>query len=434
MQNVIIYVRVSTDDQKENGHSIENQINVLKNAVERNHEFYNLIIINDEGRSSTNPRREGYLKLKEMINNNEVDYLYITSLDRLNRELIEAITFLRNAAEQNIVISLPNEVIDLSLPERELAVYIRVLFAYFELKIIGFRTKGGIAGGLKKGIYTKGGKKPLGYMRDEDKKLIFDPNTCGLVFDIINDYAYSSLSINQLEAKYEIDYSTINKILIDPIYRGYTYYNDERHYVAKEFYIDEKLNQRIQAKLEVFKKKESHIYLFKGKLFCNDCHHELRPKITKKASGNYLYYCCTNKNCDCYKKQINEQFVLQILKSDINEVIVSYDKSKANLKVENTILQRLDIVSRESNKLRVSRKRLLNAYLDYKVDKKTYEEKRKELDIQIEKNKEILNELLGGYNYNRVEKRELFKEYLPNYYIDIINKSGREIRLLDSIS
>lgn len=61
--------------------------------------------------------------------------------------------------------------IDLTQPEKELSVIIRLIFAYYESRMASSRIKSGMAGGLKKRLYSLGGALPYGFARTQENKI-----------------------------------------------------------------------------------------------------------------------------------------------------------------------------------------------------------------------------------------------------------------------
>ena len=79
-----IYVRVSTDDQKDNGYSIDSQLRKIKEYCERN----NYIIVstyNDAGYSGKDLMRPEMQRLPQDIKSKKIDKLVAIKVDRLTR-------------------------------------------------------------------------------------------------------------------------------------------------------------------------------------------------------------------------------------------------------------------------------------------------------------------------------------------------------------
>ena len=81
-KRVVLYRRVSTTDQKEQGNSLNRQRDHLRSFVEKNE----MIILNEyqEDYSAKNFDRPVYKEMKEFVldNKKNLDYILVTSWDR----------------------------------------------------------------------------------------------------------------------------------------------------------------------------------------------------------------------------------------------------------------------------------------------------------------------------------------------------------------
>ena len=79
-----IYVRVSTDEQKDNGYSVDAQLRMLKEYCERNnYEIFD--VYNDAGYSGKDLMRPAMQRLLNDIKNKKIDILLAIKVDRLTR-------------------------------------------------------------------------------------------------------------------------------------------------------------------------------------------------------------------------------------------------------------------------------------------------------------------------------------------------------------
>ena len=87
MKYVACYVRVSTDEQKKFGFSIQAQKDSLEKFCKENNYKYEFYV--DEGISASSMKKR--LALKEMLNKcNVFDMILFTKLDRLSRNVLDA--------------------------------------------------------------------------------------------------------------------------------------------------------------------------------------------------------------------------------------------------------------------------------------------------------------------------------------------------------
>ena len=83
-----IYVRVSTDDQRDNGYSIDSQLRMIKEYCEKNN--YSIIdVYNDAGYSGKDLMRPEMQRLLADIKSKKTDKLIAIKVDRLTRNRYE---------------------------------------------------------------------------------------------------------------------------------------------------------------------------------------------------------------------------------------------------------------------------------------------------------------------------------------------------------
>ena len=87
--NVIIYCRVSTDEQAQKGFSLDYQEETLKQYCEKM--SYNIVKIYREDHSAKNFNRPEYQKFLTFLKKNKgaLDLLLVTSWDRFSRNLTD---------------------------------------------------------------------------------------------------------------------------------------------------------------------------------------------------------------------------------------------------------------------------------------------------------------------------------------------------------
>ena len=79
-----VYVRVSTDDQRDNGYSIDSQLRMIKEYCEKN-EYDIVDVYNDAGHSGKDLMRPEMQRLLKDIKSKKIDKLVAIKVDRLTR-------------------------------------------------------------------------------------------------------------------------------------------------------------------------------------------------------------------------------------------------------------------------------------------------------------------------------------------------------------
>jgi DNA invertase Pin-like site-specific DNA recombinase len=98
---VVMYVRVSTDEQKKEGRSIDSQISELSSIIERDDEISLYTEpIRDEGETGTDFDRDGISKIVSLARHDEVTHLMVDTIDRIGRSVAETLMFIHELREK----------------------------------------------------------------------------------------------------------------------------------------------------------------------------------------------------------------------------------------------------------------------------------------------------------------------------------------------
>lgn len=316
MKRIIVYCRVSSKHQAEEGYSLADQkrrilryIAAMPCEEEQSIEYYV-----DDGYSGSSLERPKMKQLIEKIKAEECDEVYIYSLDRLTRRVVDLSLFLELIKEHNVQLISLSEKVDTDTPIGKFFVSIIVLIAQWELETILNRTKRGIIESAAEGNYAKA-SIPFGYKK-EGKKLVIDEEKAEVVRYVFWQVAYHKRTVNSIRVELheknvlgkKWSNTSIYKMIKNKIYIGTFEYGDavfENHSPAiidkKTF---DKANKMIRSYLESDVK-----YLFRQYVHCEHCGQYMVCSMTTAANGKtYKYYICRQ----CHH-QISE---LQILKQN----------------------------------------------------------------------------------------------------------------------
>ena len=172
MKRVAIYARVSTQEQVENGNSLEFQIDKLK-AYCQLHELKVVGEYIDAGVSGAKFNRPALNKLKNDIE--KIDIVLIYKLDRLSRSIKDTMLLIEDIFKPNNIdlISL-SENFDTSQAMGMATIGMLSTFAQLERETIKERMMAGKLQAVKNGKYIN--HAPFGYKK-VDGKLVKDENT-----------------------------------------------------------------------------------------------------------------------------------------------------------------------------------------------------------------------------------------------------------------
>lgn len=369
------YVRVSHEEQKKYGYSVQAQIERIKRYAEETKSQLVEIYI-DEGFTATKMKRPDLLRMLDNLDT--FDILVFTRLDRFSRNVLQANTMVKTMEEYNVGIkSIEEEDIDTSTADGKFNFDLRVSLAEREAKKTSERIKSVFEFKIKNGQPVSG-NQPYGYTietKDNKKKIIKDPNLEHIIEDIFKYFSKHHTirgTMAYINGKYDIskNYNCIHRVITSTEYYG-LYESNPTYYppfITKEEF--EKNQDRVKANIK--ERKSSKVYLFTSLIKCPFCGHKMVGKHTKRTNKNgtvreYWNYICSNhqRNKMCPSgKVINEKYILDFLlknveelaKKHIAEVIEVKPEEKTDLPQNriNEILEEMDRLKYSFHKKRIS--------------------------------------------------------------------------------
>lgn len=155
------YIRVSTEEQSQEGISLENQEVKIRTYVDLN--GLDLIdVIRDPGVSGKNLTRAGIQSLIELCENKEIDHLIVYKLDRLTRKTRDLLYLVEDIFNKNDVeFHSLQEHIDTTTAMGKFFLTLMGALAQMERDLISERTKDALRYKKEKGEFI--GSPPLGF-------------------------------------------------------------------------------------------------------------------------------------------------------------------------------------------------------------------------------------------------------------------------------
>ena len=304
MKRVFLYIRVSTQEQAQEGYSVGEQKERLI-AYCKAHDWLIVEIYVDPGYSGSNLNRPGIQKLITDIKGCDIVLVY--KLDRLSRSqrdtlyLIEDV-FLPNNADFVSV----QESFDTSTPFGKAMIGLLAVFAQLEREQIKERTKMGRVARAKLGLHHGGGYIPIGYNYDGGK-LVINPYEAEQVRKIYEWYiageSLAKITKHLHEAGYTNRYgswsswSSVRSVLGNKTYTGLLRFGDvavenahEAIITKEQFEMVQNIHAKRQEKYGMSSFQSKH--LLTGLLFCGCC----GARYYKKDTGKYTYYVCYSRS------------------------------------------------------------------------------------------------------------------------------------------
>ena len=438
-KKVAIYCRVSTTEQAEEGYSIDEQNIKIREYCEREgHEIYNLY--EDRGISGKNiTNRPGIKQLLQDATENKFDLVIVWKLNRISRKLLDILNIVELLNKHNIAFRSLTENFETETPSGKLQLNIMGAIGEFERETIAENVKMGLLARAKEGRWNGG--VVLGYdlveLNNEGKKRKNtvlkinekEANTVRRIFELYSQgHGYKAV-VNRVNKEGhktkrngEFAVSTVKEILQNPVYIGKIRYNVRQDWSKKrrnninanpilsdgihEPIIDVETWNKVQVILKERSKKHNKVYdcefPLTGILKCPVCGAgmTINRSTAKRKDGTRRineYYSCGNWknkgtavcNSNSIRVEVADEYVLNKIMELINnesilkKVVDNINQNKST-KLK-PILEQLEQVNKEIEKLTSKKSKNIELFEDGIVDKSELSIRVKSINDDIEK-------------------------------------------------
>ena len=353
MKKVILYVRVSTDEQARLGYSLGHQELVLTKFCELRE--FEIAGVYREDHSAKNFERPEYKKLFKFCKTHkkEIDYVLVTKWDRFSRNQRDALQEIKSFSDIGIEVNAVEQWIDFSIPHNKMMLSIYLTIPEIDNDVRGINTKMGMRRSLKEGRWTGGA--PIGYKNERDhlRKPILVPNDkAHLVlesFELLASGLYDKEELRRIMNKkgLTLSKSQFPNMLENVLYIGKIFvpeFKGEEAQVVQglhESIVPEELFNKVQRMLKsssnqrkLYEKLNKETPL-RALITCSKCGGKLTSSASKGRSRYYIYYHCRN-GCT---ERIPAETAHQALLNYFDEVAVKPEIEKLYLDVMGTIFK-----------------------------------------------------------------------------------------------
>lgn len=436
---VALYIRVSGEEQKIKGLSLESQRERLE-AYAREQGWVIVGIYIDAARTARKKlhKRSEFQRMLDAVRHDEVDMLLFTRLDRWFRSVPDYYKVMEVLEAHNCEWKTidDGEGYDTTTASGRLYINIKLSIAQNEADLDGERIDVVFDSKVQHGTVLSG-KCPFWLRVNEEKRLELVPEKTAILQDAFDYYEQSTsqrATIKYIRETYGVNWcdATFRRMLHDKLAMGVYDRNGRYNPTFCPAAISPEQFERVQelTKRNSRSNPTGKVYIFTGILVCDECRHNL---VGYKSRGIYYYRC--NQHFQRGRCEHNhsaredrvEAWLFEHLSDEIEKYEVSWDvqatgRKKTAAGVERATLKR---------KLTKLKELYVNDLIDmeeYKKDYETYSAALLKLDeAQIEEKKVDLSGVRQivskGFReiydtLTREEKRTLWKSVLKEIRID----------------
>lgn len=317
MGNAIIYTRVSTKNQAEEGYSLAGQEKDCKIFAEMNNYSVSKVFVEKGESAKTQDRTELQNLMKFCVaNKKNIDAIIIWKIDRLTRDIKDFYRLQKFFTKLNIRVLFARENNGDSATDRLTRNLMGVL-AQYENDQKAERVTNGMKTAFLQGHWMW--KAPIGYLM-KNGNVESDPKTAHhikKIFKLFSTGLYQQTQIIKIMADdgLKINTNRLCRLLKNPIYSGYIYKKEWAEEPIRGIFeplISEAEFKKVQDILNGKKpvitayKRNNPEFPLRQFITCPNCNQPLTGSKSKGRKERYAYYHCHHKDC-CINFRIRKE-------------------------------------------------------------------------------------------------------------------------------
>lgn len=308
---VVLYARVSSEEQKKEGFSIPAQLDLLRDFAIKN----NFQIVK-EFTESESAKQSGRKKFDEMVqflkNSKDIKTILVEKTDRLYRNFCDYVNLDVDKTGYSVYLVKEGVVLTPSSSSHEKFIHgLKVLLAKNFIDNLREETQKGRLRKAQEGYFI--GQVPYGYKKLNPRKTIIDEEKAPFVIRAFELYG-SGLSLehvrNQLynegfiyqPAHNKISKGQLGKLLQNINYVGVLKFKNVIYEGQHPPIVSQEIFDKAQLSFRKDNKplyRDNHDFVFAGMMTCAECGCAITAEIKK---GKYIYYHCTGGKGKCSQK------------------------------------------------------------------------------------------------------------------------------------
>lgn len=435
------YERVSTDEQAQEGHSLEAQKELnIKYINNEGWNFYRSFV--DPGVSGKNLKRPGIQSLLDEIKKGTVQIVVVHKLDRLTRSVGDLHYLINFFEEHNVKLVSVTEKLDTSSAMGRMFVYMLGIFAQWYRENLGEEVLKGMKKRAEKGLHNIT-VDLYGYRRDEGGNLIVVEEQAKWVRYIFDRYCSGIGTTNiakELNAKgvrrnqgAKWDQHKVMMTLTNLHYTGHIHYKprhldkqivsksavEHEPIISMEQY--ERAQRILQRRREGMISLNSYEYIFGGIIRCGKCGGGYKGKYNKRVERNgkdYLYrgYVCSNNERygTCDASGISERNLTKLVFNQIDFLSPTLDHFEESIEEEKDERAEIEELLRQSD---LKRARWQHAYGEGLMSYDDFADRMKEEMEYVQQLRERLAETKPVHvsTYSKEEAAQFLNDIKSNW-------------------
>lgn len=366
--NVAIYVRVSTQEQKLHGISVDAQEAACRAWTEE-HRHRLVGVYNDAGlsaRAKYTKRRE-MLRLLDDVKAGKIDLIVFTKLDRWFRNVADYYEVQAILEAHDVKWRAIQEDYETETASGRFKVNIMLAVAQDEADRTSERIKAAAQFKHEKGEAV--GRPALGY-RIEDKHFVIDPDTHDGIAAFFRTYL-ETLSVKEAmrsadEHGIPLNATHAGRILRNPTYHGDAFGTPCPAYITKEQFDAIRAHTGKRARTN----RSGRVYLFSGLLRCGQCGGAMTSAVMPAKYKEIKYYRCLTHNHvldGCPNgSYVNEEKLELFLLENLSDIV-----DEANIKAASP--KEREKKRKSAQQLNSKLERLKDLYIDGEIDRDAYD-------------------------------------------------------------
>ncbi|HDF7069174.1 TPA: recombinase family protein [Staphylococcus aureus] len=373
MEEVIAYIRQSTLKQQ----SLATQKSLILNTAKQygwpNVTFY------DDKRSGRNTKRSGYQKMVEMITSGKCKVLCCYRLNRLHRNLKNAIQFFEICKKYHVtIISVNDGYFDLSKEFDRFRLNILMSLAEMESNNISEQTRNGIREKAKQGklITTHA---PFGYRYRQGHFVVHEEEA----YTVKAVYRWYLQGLGYKKISQHLDKHPkliprkpyqVRNILLNPNYCGrvinkYGTFNDIVPPIIDVDMFEEAQERRIHKQHNRSNSRNK----LKRRIKCPYCQSTLTNLTIKKEKHSLRYYVCAKNMNDAYHTCPFKGINAQMIETEVLNTCKAYcDNQSFHDKLNETILKALKRQQMKHRQSHLTQEQLIEKLAQNQIDIETF--------------------------------------------------------------